>query len=186
MLSIIASAYTMEVGAKWTMGRICSRCEKVHNGRLVQVSGMNERRNDIRAKLAENSGIDEAMVDRLVRAFYAKARVDPDLGPVFNARIQDWEPHLRTISDFWTSVALMSGAYHGQPMSKHIGLEIDASHFDRWLALWEETARELCPASAAERFIALSRRVGESLELGIAGKRGILLLKGDRLPPLVN
>ena len=150
------------------------------------MSGMSERRNDIRTKLAEGGGIDEAMVDRLVRAFYAKARVDPLLGPVFNARIQDWEPHLETISDFWTSIALMSGAYHGQPMSKHIDLEIDARHFDRWLALWAETACALCPEPAAERFIALSRRVGESLELGIAGRRGILLLKGKRLPPLAD
>jgi hemoglobin len=144
---------------------------------------MSVRRDDIRARLAEASGIEEAMVDRLVRAFYAKARVDPLLGPVFDARIQDWEPHLRTITDFWTSITLMSGAYHGQPMSKHLDLEIDARHFDRWLALWEETARELCPEPAAERFVALSRRVGESLELGIAGKRGLLLLKGERLPP---
>jgi hemoglobin len=143
---------------------------------------MSERRNDIRAKLAEDSGIDEAMVERLVRAFYAKARVDPLLGPVFNAKIQDWEPHLQTITDFWTSIALMSGAYHGQPMSKHIDLEIDARHFDRWLALWEATARELCPEPAADRFVALARRVGESLELGVAGRRGVLLLKGERLP----
>jgi hemoglobin len=142
--------------------------------------------NDIRASRFESGGVDGAMVEQLVRAFYAKARVDPLLGPVFNTRIQDWEPHLRTICDFWTSITLSSGAYRGQPMSKHIDLEVDATHFERWLALWEETARELCPEPAAERFIALSRRVGESLELGIAGKRGVLLLKGDRLPPLAN
>jgi len=147
---------------------------------------MSERRRDIRAQLAESTGIDEAMVERLVRAFYAKARVDPLLGPVFAARIRDWEPHLKTICDFWTSIALMSGAYHGQPMSKHLDLEIDARHFDRWLALWETTARQTCPAPAADRFVALARRVGESLELGIAGRRGILLLKGERLPRLAS
>ena len=144
---------------------------------------MSERGNDIRTMLAESSGIDAAMVDRLVRAFYAKARVDPLLGPVFKARIRDWEPHLQTIADFWTTIALMSGAYRGQPMSKHTDLPIDARHFDRWLALWSETARELCPAPAAERFIALAQRVGESLELGVADRRGVLLLQGQRLPP---
>jgi truncated hemoglobin YjbI len=34
---------------------------------------------------------------------------------------------------FWSSVALMSGRYHGQPMEKHLPLPIDARHFDRWL-----------------------------------------------------
>ena len=62
----------------------------------------------------------------------------------------------------------MSGRYHGQPMAKHVPLPIDARHFDRWLALFAETAREVCPPAAAERFTLLSCRVGESLELGIA------------------
>jgi hemoglobin len=147
---------------------------------------MSESRNDIRSKLAESTDIDEALIERLVREFYSKARIDPLLGPVFKSRIDVWEPHLKTIADFWESVALKRGAYHGQPMSKHVDLDIDATHFDRWLALWEETARDLCPEAAADRFVGLARRVGESLELGMAGKRGILPVKGERLPPLAT
>ena len=83
---------------------------------------------------------------------------------------------------FWSSVALMSGRYHGQPMAKHVPLPIDARHFDRWLALFAETAREVCPPAAAERFTLLSCRVGESLQLGIANCQfnGALLNKGQR------
>ncbi|HEY5337607.1 MAG TPA: group III truncated hemoglobin [Rhizomicrobium sp.] len=120
------------------------------------------------------------MIERLVRGFYAKVRDDDVLGPIFAAKIDDWEPHLQKMFAFWSSVALMSGRYHGQPMVKHLPLPVDAGHFDRWLALFAETARNMCPPAAAERFILLSHRVGESLELGIANSKGVLLKKGQR------
>jgi hemoglobin len=59
-------------------------------------------------------------------------------------------------------------------------LPVDALHFDRWLALFEATARDLCPAAAADHFIDRARRIAESLELGIAGGHGVLLRKGER------
>ena len=54
-----------------------------------------ERRERITAELSERTGITEAMIERLVRAFYDKVRTDPMLAPVFDARIRDWEPHLQ-------------------------------------------------------------------------------------------
>ncbi|MCC7346647.1 MAG: group III truncated hemoglobin [Variibacter sp.] len=120
------------------------------------------------------------MIERLVRAFYAKVRDDAVLGPIFEAHIQDWEPHLQRMCAFWSSVALMSGRYHGNPMSKHLPLPVDGAHFDRWLALFEETAHEVCPAAAAAHFVERARRIAESLELGIAGRHGVLLRTGER------
>src|ERR1043165_245640 len=104
-----------------------------------------ERRKRITAGIAEATGITEAMIERLVRGFYAKVREDAALGPVFEARIAHWEPHLEQMFAFWSSVALMTGRYHGTPMAKHLPLPIDADHFDRWLDLFEATAREVCP-----------------------------------------
>ena len=138
------------------------------------------RRAAITSQIQAETGIDEAMIERLVRDFYVRVRDDAVLGPVFAAKIDDWEPHLQKMFAFWSSVALMSGRYHGQPMAKHLPLPIDARHFDRWLALFAETAREVCPPTAAERFILLSHRVGESLELGIDNSNGVLLNKGQR------
>jgi hemoglobin len=138
------------------------------------------RRAAFRSQVEAETGIDEAMIERLVRSFYARVRGDAILAPIFAAKIQDWEPHLQKMFAFWSSVALMSGRYHGQPMIRHLPLPIDARHFDRWLALFAETARELCPQAAAERFIALSLRIAESLELGLAGSRGVMLRKGER------
>jgi hemoglobin len=138
------------------------------------------RRAAATAKIQIETGIDEAMIDRLVRGFYARVREDEVLAPIFAAVVDDWEPHLVRMGAFWSSVALMSGRYHGQPMAKHVPLPIGAAHFDRWLSLFEQTAHVLCPPAAAEHFVMLARRIAESLEMGIAGAHGILLRKGER------
>ena len=88
-------------------------------------------REQITAEIATRTGIDDVMIDRLVRGFYARARDDELLGPIFAARIADWEPHLQRMCAFWSSVALLTGRYHGQPMPLHMPLPIDARHFDR-------------------------------------------------------
>src|SRR5438445_13067988 len=98
-----------------------------------------ERREQITAAIMERTGITEAMIEQLVRGFYAKVRADAELAPVFEARITDWEPHLQRMCAFWSSVALMSGRYQGTPMAKHRPLPVDARCFDRWLELFEET-----------------------------------------------
>jgi hemoglobin len=81
---------------------------------------------------------------------------------------------------FWSSVATMSGTYHGNPMPKHMVLPIDAEHFDRWLALFAETANEVCPPVAAEHFIVRAQRIAQSLELGVALHSGARLRLGER------
>ena len=139
-----------------------------------------ERRAQLTADIAEKTGITEAMIERLVRGFYVKVRTDALLAPIFEARIRDWEPHLAQMCAFWSSVALMSGRYHGTPMVKHLPLPVDAAHFDRWLALFEQTAREICSPEAAAHFVERARRIAASLELGIAGGRGVLLGTGER------
>ena len=128
-----------------------------------------ERRERITAEIMERTGIDEAMIEHLVHGFYAKVRADAVLGPIFEARIRDWEPHLAQMCAFWSSVALMTGRYHGTPMAKHLPLPVDAGHFDRWLELFEQTAREICPPEAEAHFVERARRIAASLELGIAG-----------------
>jgi hemoglobin len=139
-----------------------------------------ERREQISAEIVARTGITEAMIERLVRSFYDKVREDEMLGPVFDARIADWEPHLAQMCAFWSSVALMSGRYHGAPMPKHLPLPVDAVHFDRWLALFEEAVGEVCPLTAQDHFLERARRIAASLELGIAGANGVLLGIGER------
>lgn len=139
-----------------------------------------ERRSAFAAEVEAETGIDEAMIETLVRAFYRHVREDALLAPIFAAVIEDWEPHLQRMFAFWSSVALMSGHYHGRPMAKHAPLPIDTAHFDRWLTLFEATAKDVCPPAAAAHFALLARRVGESLELGIAAANGVFPNVGER------
>jgi len=120
-------------------------------------------------------GITEEMIRALVHAFYAKAREDPTLGPIFNAEVQDWELHLAKLCDFWSSVVLMSGRYHGTPMQAHARLSrLRTEHFATWLELFRRTAAEVCPPQASALFIDRAERIAQSLQIGIQVSRGEL------------
>lgn len=139
-----------------------------------------DRRAEVTRAIRADTGIDEAMIELMVHGFYDRVRADPLIGPVFATRIADWGPHLERMVQFWSSVALMTGAYHGQPMRAHLPLPIDARYFDRWLELFEETTTALCPPAAAAHFVERARRIAESLELGLATSQGVRLAKGQR------
>lgn len=141
---------------------------------------LEDRRAAVTAEIKARTGIDEAMIRRLVHGFYDRVRADEVLGPVFADRITDWGPHLERMCAFWSSVALLTGTYHGRPMQAHQQLPVDAQHFDRWLAIFVKTAEDLCPPAAAELFIDRAKRIAESLELGIAMTHGRMLGKGER------
>lgn len=138
------------------------------------------RRAEASARIRAATGIDEALISDLVEGFYDRVRADPLLGPIFAERIEDWGPHLARMKQFWSSVALATGVYNGRPMPKHMGLPVDAEHFDRWLALFEETAQRLCTPRAAQHFVTRARNIAESLELGVANHNGVLLGIGER------
>lgn len=148
--------------------------------RIEDAASAAARREAAAQRLRDETGIDEARIDDLVEGFYARVRDDALIGPIFADRITDWAPHLAQMKLFWSSVALSTGVYQGRPMPKHLPLPIDARHFDRWLELFVETARTLCPPIAADHFIERARRIAESLELGVANASGVRLAKGER------
>ncbi|NUB12829.1 hypothetical protein GAY28_08970 [Azospirillum brasilense] len=91
---------------------------------------------------------------------------------MFDRTITDWEPHLRTMEDFWSSVALLSGRYHGRPMPVHAKLDISPAQFDRWLLLFSDTATEICPPAAAAFFTDRARNIARSLLTGLETLKG--------------
>ena len=111
--------------------------------------------------------LDEAHLATLVDRFYEKVRADPMLGPVFNAAVHDWDEHRRTLVSFWSSVALGTQSYRGSPMSAHRPHPIRGEHFDHWLELWRETAREVLEEEDAGRMIDYAERIGRSLRMGL-------------------
>lgn len=136
------------------------------------------------------AGLDEAVIAAVVHSFYAKARRDPVIGPVFNAVIaeDDWPRHLVVIGDFWSSMLLGTGRYAGRPMPKHVGIPgLEDRHFSRWLQLFRETVEELCSPEVAALFVDRAERVAHSFRIGIAMHRGGDSIKVEilRAPPPV-
>jgi len=125
-----------------------------------------ERRAALTRDLRAATGLDEAVLEAFLRAFYGAARQDPLLGAAF-AGVADWEAHIARLSQFWSSVALMTGTYHGQPMQAHAHLGLGTAHFARWLALFEETAAAQLPPAGAEHLMERARRIAASLEMGL-------------------
>ena len=112
--------------------------------------------------------ISEALVESLVYTFYGRVRADEVLGPIFEARLAGrWDDHLGKLVDFWSSVALKTGRYAGRPHAAHHDLKLEAAHFQRWLALFEETVRDLCAGPAAALFIERAHRIADSLQIGL-------------------
>ena len=113
--------------------------------------------------------IDEEGLKLLVAAFYARIRVDAQLGPIFNDAIDDWPEHLDKLAAFWSSVMLTSGRYKGQPVPAHMRhrARITPELFDRWLAFWARTTDELMVPEAATILQAKAARIAQSLQLAM-------------------
>ena len=124
-------------------------------------------RSEMTAAIMAETGLDEDTLRDLVHAFYGKVRGDSVLGPIFAARITDWGPHLERMVAFWSSVALMTGRYHGRPVPAHTPLPIDGAHFQRWLGLFRETAHEVCTPSGALHVIERAERIARSLHIAV-------------------
>ncbi|WBU58742.1 group III truncated hemoglobin [Paracoccus sediminicola] len=128
-------------------------------------------RPEMTSALIKRTGLNDAVLTRLVHGFYDRIRRDALLGPIFAERISDWEPHLARMVDFWSSVALMTGRYHGSPMQAHLGLPVEQAHFDRWLDLFSKTACETCSPEGAAHVIDRAKRIAVSIHGNVVDKR---------------
>lgn len=109
----------------------------------------------------------ETAIATLVDHFYEKVRRDPEIGPVFNAAVHDWDEHKRLLTSFWASVALRAGSYRGNPMGAHRPHPIRVEHFERWLELWRETTAEELDEAGAVQMQEYAERIGRSLKYGL-------------------
>ncbi|WP_200960732.1 DUF1971 domain-containing protein [Rhizobium sp. Root708] len=105
-------------------------------------------------------GLDQQQIGQVVRRFYDRVRVDEELGPVFSV-VEDWDEHLVRLSEFWSSVTLMTGQYKGNPLAMHL-VHIDRfkpEMFERWLTLWRATTDELLSSADASLLQAKAARI---------------------------
>jgi hemoglobin len=120
---------------------------------------------EVRGTPHPDSGqISEERIRAVVLEFYRRARLDDRIGPVFEAHVEDWDVHLARMVDFWSAALLRSGRYSGNPLQRHraiAGLKVE--HFDRWIALFEATVRELCSSSEAAAFLFRADRMRDTM-----------------------
>lgn len=109
-------------------------------------------------------GVTEPLIRAVVVEFYRRARDDQQLGPIFEARVHDWDWHLDRMTDFWSSALLRSGRYSGRPVEKHRPIEsLTVDHFDRWVELFEATVHDLCEPAEAQAFMVRARRMRDGM-----------------------
>lgn len=119
---------------------------------------------------ADEAGITEADIRRLIPAFYDKVRCDRILGPVFDGIIGNrWTTHIETVISFWLYVTRLDRRYNARNFVpahiKHAPIRADL--IPPWLALFRATARELCPAACAAVLIDIAERMATSLEMSL-------------------
>ena len=86
----------------------------------------------------------KADIRLMVDEFYKKARVNNQIGPIFNHAIgDDWSKHLPIMYEFWSQMLLGQGEYHRNPFEKHVALPIKKGDFQIWISLFTSTVDEL-------------------------------------------
>lgn len=124
---------------------------------------------------ADAEGVTEDRIRAVVVEFYRRARRDDRLGPVFEAHVGEWDAHLARMTDFWSAALLRTGRYSGRPVERHREIDgLSAGRFDRWVELFEDTVRDLCPPREAEAFLVRARRMREGMTkvLGLVAGSG--------------
>jgi hemoglobin len=90
-------------------------------------------------------------IQLLVNNFYSKVQKDDLIGEIFNQKIgNNWAPHLQKMYTFWQTLLLDERTYHGNSFDPHAQLPIQKEHFNRWIALFNETVNENFEGEKAE------------------------------------
>lgn len=115
----------------------------------------------------------------LVNIFYKKIKKDPLLGPIFKKNIHpnEWDNHIKKLTDFWVTCLFGIAEYKGNPVKKHLKVDnsidnqLDQKHFGRWLYLWYTTIDSIynCPLSQRAKYMA--RNIASTQQMIILNNR---------------
>ena len=152
---------------------------------MATADEVRQRRERARAEIVARTGIDDSMIRTLVHRFYARVRKRTSCcRPCSPRGSPDWDAHLARMCAFWSSVALMSGIYHGQPMEKHLPPtgRRRAISTGGWPLFGGNGVRS--PVRRRRPRMSSSGRAGspESLEIGIAAKTWPVIAGQGRTP----
>ncbi|MFC4425664.1 group III truncated hemoglobin [Deinococcus navajonensis] len=105
----------------------------------------------------------EAALRALLADFYAQARQDEMLGPLFEAHVENWTAHLDQVTAFWTTMLGGGAQWRGNLNAVHAGLGVRRAHLDRWLLLFARSARAHLPPDAADELVQRAATMGTRL-----------------------
>lgn len=88
-------------------------------------------------------------IHQLVSTFYDKVLQDEQLAPFFQKL--DFSAHLPQMERFWRFALLSEEGYTTNVTEKHLKMPLQKQHFDRWLALFNETIDELFEGELAQQ-----------------------------------
>ena len=88
-------------------------------------------------------------IHQLVSTFYDKVLQDEQLAPFFQKL--DFSAHLPQMEKFWRFALLSEEGYTTNVTEKHLKMPLQKQHFDRWLALFNETIDELFEGELAQQ-----------------------------------
>lgn len=110
-------------------------------------------------------------VIQIVDSFYAKVRVNSEIGPIFNdvAKV-DWVEHMPKLYNFWEDLLFGTDNYKGRPFPPHMKLNLQPIHFEIWLKLFTETIDENYQGMKAEEMKARARRIALNFSINLGLK----------------
>ncbi|SSW63056.1 DUF1971 domain-containing protein [Achromobacter agilis] len=112
----------------------------------------------------DSPAIAEDDIRQLVHRFYAQVRQDETLGPIFNARVADWDHHLEMLCDFWSSLLLGTRRFKGAPIPAHARIpDLSWPLFQRWLALFHGVTAGLGRPALQAQADAMAERIAAKL-----------------------
>ncbi len=115
----------------------------------------------------------EEQIERMVSEFYARARVDEQLGPIFLAAVPDerWPAHIEKITRFWSTALRGTGRYRANPIEGHRAIEgLTGEHFARWLELFRATVDDVFAPELAGTIYSRASRMARHMEHVLVGE----------------
>jgi len=105
---------------------------------------------------------------KFIRPFYMDIRQHETLGPIFNRQIQDWDAHLKKISEFWALQAGGPSLYRGGFAAAHLRFDLEPEMFDMWLALWDFNCNRQLEPELAQAMSSLAHEMARRLKRVVA------------------
>lgn len=108
--------------------------------------------------------INHESIRKLMDIFYAKVRVDENLGAIFNEKIGtddlSWREHKNKIASFWAGMFLSDPSYNGSPLRAHLELPpFPKEFFDIWIFLFDESLKEIYEEEARMIFLQKAKMI---------------------------